>query len=306
MAKTELFVRRASGGVFTVTREDLTTGSIFFVNSVTGTDAAGYGNNPDSPLASINYAVTLCTADANDRIYVMPGHVETVVGAAGLALNIAGVEVIGLGRGADRPKVNFTTSTAATMVLSAANCRIKNLLFAGGIDALVAPLTISGADNVLEDCEWRDVTGQATDVILTTAGANRLLIKNWRHDGDVAAGTNAGIAIVGGDGIVIDGVRMDGNFAVGCIDVRTTPTTDLEVRNAYARNRNASCIFLIDTITGSTGLIGPNIYVRTLTNGANITETLTGATFVYFPPVYIVNNAGEMAMASNITASTDA
>lgn len=305
MAKTELFVRRTPGGVFTVTREDLTTGNLFFVCSVTGTNAAGYGSNPDAPVASIDYAVGLCTASKNDRIYAMPGHVETVTAAGGLALDVAGVEVIGLGRGSNRPKINFTTAVAASMTVTAANCKVKNVIFTGGIDALVGPINVAAADFTLEDCEWRDVTGQATDVILTTAAADRLLVKNWRHDGDAAAGTNAGIAIVGGDGIVLDGLRMDGNFAVGCIDIRTTATTDLEVRNVWARNRNASCIFLVDTQTGSTGLIGPNIFVRLLTDGANITEAITGATFVLFDPIYVVNAAAQKAMLINWTASAD-
>jgi hypothetical protein len=179
-------------------------------------------------------------------------------------------------------------------------------LFTGGIDALTSPIQVQAADFWLDNCETRDVTGQATDWILTTAAANRLKITNHRHDGDTAAGTNAFLAIVGGDGIVVDGLRCDGNFAVGGIDIRTTATTDLEVRNVYFRTRNAADIFLIDTITGSTGLIGPNLNLRLQDNAANITEALTGATFVYFQPINIVNLAGESSMQTNITASTDA
>ena len=101
-------------------------------------------------------------------------------------------------------------------------------------------------------------------------------------------------------------MRCDGNFAVAGIDVRTTATTDLEVRNVYFRQRNSNDLFLVDTITGSTGLIGPNINLRIQDNAANITEALTGATFVYFQDINIVNAAGESSMLTNITASTDA
>jgi hypothetical protein len=183
---------------------------------------------------------------------------------------------------------------------------VQNLLFTGGIDALASPIQVQAADFALIGCEWRDVTGQCTDCILTTAAATRMLIKDFRYDGDTAAGTNAGIAIVGGDRITIEGLHMDGNFAVGGIDIRTTATTDLEVRDVVFRTRNSADIFLIDTITASTGVIGPNINLRLQDNAANITEACTGATFVYFQPINIVNLAGESSMQTNITASTDA
>jgi hypothetical protein len=305
MARTELFARKQSGGMFSIVNQAMTTGNIFFVCSVTGTDSAGGGQNPDSPLASIDYAIGLCTANQGDRIYVMPLHVETIAGAAGVALDVAGVEIIGIGNGAARPKVNFT-ATASTFAVSAANCTVRNTLFTGGIDAVVSCLTVAAADFALKDCEYRDVTGQCTAFLLTTAAADRMVIDGLRHDGDANAGTAASIAIVGGDRIEIKNCRFDGNFSVGVIDIRTTATTDLEVHDCVARTRNSVDIFLIDTITGSTGVIGPNLNLRLQDNAANITEACTGATFVYFQPINIVNLAGESSMQTNIAASTDA
>ena len=305
MARTELFARRQVGGMFTVVNNSMTTGNIFFVHSGTGTNGAGYGQNPDAPVASIDYAVGLCTANQGDRIYVMPGHVETVATASGLAADVAGVEIIGIGTGSARPKVNLT-ATDATVAISAANVTFRNILFTGGIDAIASVIVVSAADVAIVDCEYRDVTGECTVGILTTAAADRLHIRNLRYDGATSAGTSAGIAIVGGDRIVIEGLRMDGNFSVGGIDIRTTATTDLEVRDVVFRTRNSADIFLVDTITGSTGQIGPNLSLRVQDNAANITEAVTGATFVYFPPIYVVNLAGEQAMSSNITLSTDA
>lgn len=305
MSRTELFVRKQSGGMFSVVNNSLTTGNIFFVCSLTGTDSAGYGQNPDAPCASIDYAVGLCTANQGDRIYAMPGHVETIGAAAALALDVAGVEIIGIGTGAVRPKVNFT-ATGGTAAVSAANCSIRNVLFTGGIDAVVSALIVSAADFLLKDCEYRDVTGQVTVFLLTTAAADRLVVDGLRYDGDSAAGTGAAIALVGGDRIEIKNSRFDGNFSVGVIDVRTTAATDLEVHDCWARTRNSVDIFLIDTITGSTGMIGPNLNLRLQDNAANITEACTGATFVYFQPINIVNLAGESSMQTNITASTDA
>jgi hypothetical protein len=288
----------------------LTTGNVFFVSSTSPlkSDTPTAGRDLATPFATIDYAIGQCTANNGDYIIVEPLHVETVSAAAGVALDVAGVTIVGVGQGSNRPTVNFTTSTAASFRVTAANCAVRNVLFVGAIDALASPIQIQAADFVLDQCETRDTAGsaQATVWILTTAAANRLRITNHVHDGDTAAGTGAWLAIVGGDGIVVDGLRCDGNFSVGGIDIRTTATTDLEVRNVMFRTRNAADIFLVDTITGSTGMIGPSLYLRLQDNAANITEAITGATFVLFGDILVVNAAGEQAMAINTTASTDA
>lgn len=259
----------------------------------------------DQPFSTLDYAVSRCVADRGDIIFVKPGHAETIATATALAIDVAGVAVIGLGRGSNRPTFNLTATTS-TITMSANNCVFWNCLVTGGVDAIVAVYTISGADCSLQ-LNYRDVTGQCTDCVLTTAAANRLYIDVNDYDGATAAGTNAGIAIVGGDHIEITGRYMDGNFAVGGIDVRTTATTDLFVHDfQYFRTRNAADIFLVDTITASTGQVGPNINLRLTDNAANITEAITGATFVVQDPVYVVNLAGEKGMLINWTASTDA
>ena len=171
----------------------------------------------------------------------------------------------------------------------------------------LACVVVSAADFELYDFEYTDDTGQCTVFLLTTAGADRMHLHDFEYNGDTAAGTGAAIAIVGGDGIKIHDFIMDGNFSVGGIDIRTTATTDLKVYNCWSfRTRNAADIFIIDTITASTGQIGPNIYLRLQDNAANITEAITGATFVQHLPISIVNNAGEVGMTTNATVSTDA
>lgn len=290
-------------------------GKVFWVNSTTvlpsvsgavgGSDAPSHGTYT-RPFATIDYAFSQCTASRGDIILVMPGHTETISAASGIDQDVAGTAVIGLGLGGLRPTINYT-DTASTYTLAAANCLIHNVLHTGGVDAVVSPIVVSAADCIISANELRDVTGQMTDGILTTAGATRLKILNHIHDGAAAAGTNAAIAIVGGDGIEITIDRMDGNFAVGGIDVRTTATTDLFVHDVkYFRTRNNADIFIVDTITASTGQIGPDIFLRLQQNTTNITEAVTGATFVAMDPIYVVNLANEKGLLLNWTASTDA
>ena len=258
------------------------------------------------PFATLAYAITQCVAGRGDIIFIKPGHTETVASAGAITLNKSGVAVVGLGLGSLRPTFSFT-ATASTITVSGANTSLKNLLLTGDIDAVVSPIVVSAADVVLDSLTLRDVTGQMTDGILTTAGASRLKITRHRHEGDTAAGTNAAIAIVGGDKIDIDIEYMQGNFAVAGIDVRTTATTNLSVHDVdHFRTHNSVDLFLKDTITASTGQVGPYINLRLQDNAANITEACTGATFVYMQPINIVNLAGEASMQTNITASTDA
>lgn len=279
-------------------------GQVYWVHSGTGGDGNSKGTF-DRPFGSIDYAIGRCTASRGDIIMVKAGHTETISAAAGIALDVVGVAIIGTGTGGMRPTINFTATTS-TFAISAASCSVYNLLFTGGIDAVASPIVVSAADVSLINIEYRDVTGECTTGILTTAAADRLLIDGLRYDGATTAGSTAAIGIVGGDRIVVRNSYIDGNFSVAGINVLTTATTDLEVSNAQFRSRNAADIFVKDTITGSTGMIGPNLNIRLATNAANITECITGSTFVQFLPINVVNAAGELAMSINTLSSTDA
>ena len=119
MARTALFSRKQSGGVFSIEDMARGTGERFFVHSGTGTNSVGGGQNPDAPLATIDYAVALCTADKGDVIYVMPGHAEVVSAAAGLDLDVSGITIIGLGSGANTPTVTFDSAPSSGAYITA-------------------------------------------------------------------------------------------------------------------------------------------------------------------------------------------
>lgn len=279
-------------------------GNVFWVDSGAGSN--GNKGTFDRPFSTIDYAVGRCTASNGDIIMVKPGHTETVTAAAGLALDVAGIAVIGLGAGANRPTVNFTTATTADMDVDAANITVYNLLFTGGIGALAGPIDVNAADFSLVNCEYRDVTGQATDVIIADANADRLLIENYFHNGAAAAGANSAIALIGMDNPVIKGFKLVGNFGVSAIDCRTTAVVDLDIHTGYIWTKNAADLCIKDTVTGSTGKIGPNLQMMLTDNAANITEAVTGATFHMFDDVFVCNLVNEKAMLINWVAATDA
>ena len=281
-------------------------GNVFWVDSGAGSD-----QNKGTfarPFKTMDYAVGRCTANNGDMVMVKPGHTETVTAAAGLDLDVAGITFVGFGNGSDRPTIDFTTAVGADMDVDAANITMVNFLFTGGIDALTGPIDVNAADFSMLGCETRDVTGQATDFIVTDANADRMLLDGWVHRGASAAGADTAITIVGGDDITIRNFWIDGNFAVACIENVTTAGVNLSVygdSQSYARTRNAADV-IFTAVATTTGNVGPNINARLQDNAANITEAFVGADMQFFNPIRIVNLDGESSIESNITASTDA
>lgn len=190
-ARSALFVKRHVGGLFAVEDMSVTTGARFFVHSVTGTNAAGYGTAPDKPCATIDYAIALCTASKGDIIYVMPGHAENVTAATGIAADVIGVQIIGIGEGALIPKVTLTAA-AGSMTISVASIVVKNIKFVAGFETgVTTALTLAaGADNcTLDGLLFRDTTATMEFLIHITAasGVDDLTIKNCNFV--TAAGT---------------------------------------------------------------------------------------------------------------------
>ncbi len=109
-------------------------GQIFFVSNATtllaGQVGGSNGNDGSfqKPFATIQYAISRCTANRGDIVIVKAGHAETISSAAILAINVAGVAIVGLGSGSNRPKLTFTTAITANIPVTAANCSISNFL----------------------------------------------------------------------------------------------------------------------------------------------------------------------------------
>jgi len=97
-----------------------------------------------------------------------------------------------------------------------------------------------------------------------------------------------------------------GDYLGGTIQVVPQLTDEIKRLIRRGADANEADIAIVDTITTSTGWIGPNLYIMLQDNAANITTAVTGATFHMMDPVYICNLVNEKAMLSNWTASTHA
>lgn len=274
---TKLFSRKQPGGFYTVTDRGLfPSGSIFWVNSGTGTNGAGYGRNPDAPVATIDYAVGLCTASKGDVIMVMPGHAETVSAAGGLDLDVAGITIIGLGNGALQPTVTLDTVTTADVDIDAANITVENIHFRANFADIAAAIDVNADDFTLRNCRLTAVATNMNAKIwvqdAAAGGSDRITIEGC-YVRDVDAANTHFVNFAGtGDGhrIVNNVLFVDcGTAAIGGAGVVTNCYIADNVINNAATD-NDSCINLAATATGS---VVRNLCAGGAAQGNGITAT---------------------------------
>jgi hypothetical protein len=130
-------------------------GNVFWVNSATGSNG-NKGKTREKPFATLDYAFGQCAANQGDVIFVAPNHAETITGAAGIAHDVAGVSVIGLGTGNQRGRFLMDGATTVTYAISAADAFVHNLAFASGNADVVACFDITGVYAHIDSCEFLD------------------------------------------------------------------------------------------------------------------------------------------------------
>lgn len=263
MARTELFARKQAGGAFTIAGIDKYPGTIFFVNnSVAGAaDSASRGQNPDVPLATIDYAIGLCTANVGDVIIVGPGHNEGL-GDAQITVDKAGITIMGIGRGSLVPRIDFDHANAS-IDITANGCTLRNLRLLPSITDVLIAIDINAAvtDTLIEDVEALpgEDGGGVDDFAATVelkAGCNRTVVRRLKVvSSGSAAGYIAGVRLKGAsDDVLIEDcyINIVGAGVVAPINADTTLSTNVRIKK---------CLLVtdaepgIEVITGTTGVV---------------------------------------------------
>ncbi len=274
MARSELFVRKQAGGMFSVVNELMTTGNIFFVHSVTGTNGAGYGQNPDAPVATIDYAVGLCTANNGDRIEVMPGHIETITGTD-ITVDVAGVTVSGHGIGSQMPRIRHNHANAEVSI-AADDVVWQGIRHSADVTIVSVGIEIEdGADNcVVRNCKF-DVVTTTTDEFLVSIRTNDASNGAMIEGNDIDMGLGGAVAAISftkdTDGTVVRKNVIQGDYSTACINGITTLSTRLLIEDNLLINGGAGNIGTepgIELITGSLGIIRRNDIVCNLATKA--------------------------------------
>lgn len=272
-------------------------GQVFWVYNGTallpGQRGGSNGNKGtfDSPFSTLDYAIGQCTANRGDIIMVKPGHAETVSSATALALDVAGVAIVGLGVGSNRPTFTLDTATTATIGVTAANMSMINCVISANFADIVSAFTVTADDFTLDRC---DIVATATnmnflhviDTNTTNNSADGLTVTNcYWHEPDAAT---LAFALVDGSNArwnISDNVMVTGNATADTAALFTIATgkdlTGLRVlRNNIDVTGNATSTagLLITTDgTAGTGIIAYN----NLKHLDATTEILITATHTY-------------------------
>lgn len=224
-----------------------TTGTVFFVNSVTGSDDNN-GTDPSTPKATVQGAISACTANKGDKIICMPGHASTVTSTS-INLSKAGVSVICLGTGLERPTFTYGAA-AATITVSAANCAFLGGHFIGNFLDVASAFTVGAAKDfqlIGNTFSENSASLGFLSIVVTGSTANAAdgltIVGNKWKSLDVSA--NAFISVLGtldrficeDNDVVMDATNDVGHFMT---------MSSLNVTNAVIRRNTLY-------VTGSTG-----------------------------------------------------
>jgi hypothetical protein len=298
---------RVGGAIFPFVFQEITPGNVFWVDSGTGSDD-NRGDDPGRPFATIDYAIGQCTASNGDVIYVFPGHAENVASASAITVDIAGITIIGLGNGTNRPTLTYTATTS-TVVVSAANCKIANIRFVSGINDLAVFLTLGANNATVENCDFITAsTYEAFNFIGITTTYDYATIRGCRfiqptdpEGTDAAAGTGA-IYLVDSEYVTVEDCQFVGYFETAIIHNKTTAAGQLWIRRCYGYQKLAAKIGLL--VEGCTGGDIGSLYIN-----PNATDVTTAQLFgtestTFFIASYFGNDSGGGQGAVFVTAAT--
>ncbi len=273
--RSGLYYNKTAGGLPFITDARTQTGNVFFVDSAVGVDAAGYGSSPDKPVATIDYAIGLCTADQGDVILVLPGHSETV--STAITCDIADVKIIGLGNGANRPSLTGAAVIDA-ITITADDVLIQGLRFVTPSAAVTALINVAAARAVVRDCIF-ELGANIVDAVTITADGELPTFE----DNEVIVSANGPDSWLKFEG-VIDRPIIRRNHVIGCdgtnpfddgvFDFNNQAVTNaVIVNNVFGDGNQAVTVFANGgNVVGEA--IGPNSYAALAVNADNTGVTL--------------------------------
>ena len=263
-ARSPQMSQKHSGGAFAYADIRRHPADIWFVdstNTTNGADTVGHGQNPDRPFLTLNYANTQAADSVGDVIYLMPGHVETVIEGTGLVLDCIGLTVRGLGEGALQPILSFTTIISVDIDIDAASITIENVNFQAAFADITAMVDVNATDFTLRNCRFTQSAADMNALICVQdaagAGSDRITIENCEAIMYDASNTHfVNFAGTGEEHIVRNNVLLGdwGTVAVGGAGVLILWT----VADNYIHNIAAADDAGIATAATSTGMVYNN------------------------------------------------
>jgi len=238
-------------------------GNIRFVgNAVTGAaDDTAHGRSPSRPWAKLDYAIT--NAGVGATIYVLPGHAENIASATALNCDVAGQQIIGIGRGSLVPKITLTTHVGATWNVSAANVYIENFQLVGNFLNIASAMTIAATAT---GTTLVGITTRDTSVILgaliqisIAALTSDVTIDGYKHYG-VAGGltapaTNVIVAVGAADRFTLVNSVIRTHCSAAAVALSAAASKDIYINEVDLLNTDTSAGLGIAAHNSTTGFV---------------------------------------------------
>jgi hypothetical protein len=307
-----VFSRMQPGGFFLAQDMPQHPGNVWFVNSshANASDTTGAGRNPNLPFATLDYAISHASVAAGDTFYILPGHAENLAVDSAVDVDVNNLHIVGLGWGGCRP--TFTCTAVAGDFKLAASCGIlENILFVNGVDNSTGLFEVSSSDWEVRNCEFRETPAVYADYLITVLdGSDRFHFHHNKVIGNAADGSVSAMSIGSSDHIHLHDNYWYGNYDTGVIQFITAPSAAARIHDSTIWQLDdtagaAGVQMILDTITTSTGIMGPNLNLVGIVDAANITEAITGATFNVVGPIWVNNAVAQQSLQINWTASGD-
>jgi hypothetical protein len=223
--------------------------------------------SPGGFFTSVASALGSCRANRGDRVVCLPGHTESIAAADAWANSLAGVSVIGVGEGDNRPTFTWTAATA-TILFDQANFGIRNCnLYMAGDTAsttaltVAAPITVSAAGCFISDCYINfgvDADQLVTIGVTTTAAGDRFRFNRNKCWGATAAECTSFFYAVGADHLQIHDTVIAGGTSsttVGVLRFITTASLGIDIRRSIFQNLKAASIHAVTQMDGVLGTV---------------------------------------------------
>lgn len=245
---------------------DLGTGPVWYVDS--GASGDDDGTTWEHAAETIDDAVDLCTADLGDIILVAAGHVEDL-GTTDPDFDDAGITIIGLGKGEQRPVLSFDASTDIFTV-DADDIAIYNLVFfahtpdvAKGID-----ITAGSENTIIKGCSFM-VETEGTDEFLIAinigAGSDNITIEDNHFEMGGGNATEAILFDAESDYSRVINNTIFGDYSTACIFGDTTACVGLLIEGNVLYNGDITIGLntepCIELTADTTGVIANNLCI---------------------------------------------
>lgn len=283
-------------------------GEVFWVNStavlpeggVAGADSPASGTY-QRPFATIDYAVGRCTANRGDVIMVMPGHSEDIDAASALDMDVAGVAVIGLGSGSDRPDLNFS-DTAGTVDMAAVNTSLVNVTLTADVSAVVVGVNIDASYVTLENVEFNyNATGDDFITMIDADTVTGFSLLNSRLIAEDTAGCAEAVRLDTAHETTMIGNYIYGDFTDGAIIGEGAASTNVLIKDNVVYNSDTTAGFLVDLNVACTGIMTNNSFGTLF---ATAPETAVDPGSLLSNENYVCNAVDESGALVPITVST--